>query len=361
VKHRPSGGAAKAALPDAPSFTLALLIGAAGGAVFYTLGLPLPWTLGAMAASAGMAIAGRGWLMPLPVREFARPVIGVMAGSAFTPAVAASLADWWPAILTMLAYTLVMLFLGWFVFRRFFRLDRTTAFFASAPGGLAELTLLGGSLGGDLRSLVLVHSVRVVAIVFSVPFILQAVSEGFHTPVLAPAASAPSPLLRDWAVLTACAVLGFVLGRRFKFPGGVMIPALLLSAVAHAAGLTHSAPPYWLVALVQIVIGSIAGSRFVDVRWRDMMRVLVGAIVWAMVLVGSAVCAAAIGSTYLERPMAVLLLAFVPGGMAEMTIISYAIGIEVAFVVTCQVCRIMAIYVTAPVIFGLLGRRRSTE
>jgi uncharacterized membrane protein AbrB (regulator of aidB expression) len=50
VKHRPSSGAAKAVLPDALSFMVALLIGAAGGAVFYTFGLPLPWTLGAMAA-----------------------------------------------------------------------------------------------------------------------------------------------------------------------------------------------------------------------------------------------------------------------------------------------------------------------
>jgi membrane AbrB-like protein len=135
-----------------------------------------------------------------------------------------------------------------------------------------------------------------------------------------------------------------------------MIPALVLSAAAHATGLTHSAPPYWLVALVQVIIGGIAGSRFVDVPWKSMVRVLVGALVWALVLVAGAVLAAGLAQLFLDLPLAALLLALMPGGMAEMTIISYAIGIEVAFVVTCQVCRIFGIYLSAPLLFRIIGQ-----
>ena len=63
---------------------VAFLIGVAGGGVFYVIGAPLPWTLGSLAAVALVAVSGGRWLMPAPVREFVRPVVGLLAGSAFT-------------------------------------------------------------------------------------------------------------------------------------------------------------------------------------------------------------------------------------------------------------------------------------
>jgi uncharacterized membrane protein AbrB (regulator of aidB expression) len=46
-------------------------------------------------------------------------------------------------------------------------------------------------------------------------------------------------------------------------------------------------------------------------------------------------------------------LAFAPGGMAEMAIIAYALGTEVAFVICCQVFRILLICLSVPVVFRL--------
>ncbi|WP_229729346.1 AbrB family transcriptional regulator [Agaricicola taiwanensis] len=337
-------------------FTIAMLVGALGGAAFYALGLPLPWTLGAMVASAVVSIAGHDFGVPLSVRDFARPVVGVMAGSAFSPAVIASLAAWWPAILVMLGYTLVTIFLGGLFFRKLVGLDRTTAFFASSPGGLAELTLLGGSLGGDLRSLVLIHSMRVVVTVFSAPFIVQFLSGLPVDRSKAVVAHATAMGITDGVILLACAVLGFLIGRRYRIPGGVMIPALVLSAIVHSLDLTASSPPDWLVAAVQVVIGSLAGSRFSGVRWAEMTKTMVGGFVWCLVLIAGAVVSAEICTLFLEPPAAALALAFMPGGMAEMTLIAYAIGFEVAFVVTCQVCRITFVFIISPVLYNQLSR-----
>ena len=111
--------------------------------------------------------------MPAPVRELARPVVGILAGSAFTPEVVASIGDWWGAIVFVAVYSLIVSALGWLFFRKLCRLDPVTAYFASTPGGLGELTLLGGALGGSMRTLVTIHAVRIVIVVFSVPFFLQ--------------------------------------------------------------------------------------------------------------------------------------------------------------------------------------------
>jgi hypothetical protein len=73
------------------------------------------------------------------------------------------------------------------------------------------------------------------------------------------------------------------------------------------------------------------------------------------VLLATAVGAAALGAMLFARPFAALVLAVAPGGMVEMTIISYALGIETAFVVTSQICRSFFVLTFAPLLFRLLG------
>ncbi|MGI0489987.1 AbrB family transcriptional regulator [Pantanalinema rosaneae CENA516] len=62
-------------------------------------------------------------------------------------------------------------------------------------------------------------------------------------------------------------------------------------------------------------------------------------LVWAASLLSLSAIVATLGPPLLGQPTGALLLAFAPGGTAEMTILSIAIGIEVAFVITCQVSR----------------------
>jgi membrane AbrB-like protein len=332
-----------------------LLIGAVGGAVFYLIGAPLPWMLGSLAAVALVAVAGGRWLVPAPVREVARPVVGILAGSAFTPEVVASIGEWWGAIVFVAIYSLVVSALGWLFFRKLCRLDPVTAYFASAPGGLGELTLLGGALGGSMRALVTIHAVRIVAVVFSVPFFLQWLLGSDLQGAMLPAQGTQDAALLDWLILIACGVAGFLAAKLVRMRGGAMIMAMLFSAGVHGTGLTEILPPNWLVALVQVVIGAVAGARFAGIRWLELRNTVLQAAVWACVLLATAVGAAALGAMLFARPFAAMVLAVAPGGMAEMTIMAYALGIEAAFVVTSQVCRLFFVLTLAPLLFRLLG------
>ena len=72
---------------------MTLALGIPGGALFYLLQLPLPWMLGAMAATTIAAISGvRVALMP-SLRLVFVAILGVMLGSAFTPEVVAGPGD----------------------------------------------------------------------------------------------------------------------------------------------------------------------------------------------------------------------------------------------------------------------------
>jgi membrane AbrB-like protein len=330
---------------------LAFGSGCIGGAIFKGLGFPLPWTLGSLTAAAAIAVVGLDWKLPSAARNAARPIIGVMAGSAFTVEVARSMAHWWQAILPLVAFLVLITLAGRVFFTRFCGFDRTTAFFASTPGGLSELTLLGAQYGGNIRQLVLIHSTRIITVVFLVPLAVRLLFDLEGGGRTGPVHASEVLSAVDWLVLLGCAALGYVIGRPLKVIGGVMVVPLILSAFVHGTGLTHLPPPSWLVALVQVVIGCIAGSRFAGVQWHEVRTSVVQGLAWTSIMLLAALAAAALCSTFVDASVPALLLAFAPGGIAEMTIVAFAMGIEVAFVVCCHVFRSIFLVAFAPTLY----------
>lgn len=61
---------------------------------------------------------------------------------------------------------------------------------------------------------------------------------------------------------------------------------------------------------------------------------------------------AALTAQVAGAPFSTLLLALAPGGMSEMTLITYALGLDVAFVALCQVLRSISTILLAPLVFG---------
>lgn len=334
---------------------LVLCIGAAGGALFRLLHLPLPWTLGAMFGSACLTFFLPRATLPGVFRDGARPVIGVMAGSAFTPAVTAAMAGQWPALLLLLVFFIVTTSLG-FLFFRSRGIDPKTALFSSMPGGLGEMTLLGSQFGADVRALVLIHSVRIVMVVTVVPFAISLlVGEivGRGAPVALSTSSLWGP---QGALLLACAVIGYLIGRPLRGFGGVMIAPLLLSAVLHATGVLEVSPPYFLVAAMQVVIGCITGARFVGVRIGEVKCVLGMALVWSAMLIGMAMLVARGVAHLMGLPPMALFLALAPGGFAEMSVIAVATGVETGFVIACHTFRVLYVLMVSPTLCRLLLR-----
>jgi membrane AbrB-like protein len=129
-----------------------------------------------------------------------------------------------------------------------------------------------------------------------------------------------------------------------------MILPMLLSAAAHGSGLTALAPPAWLVAAMQVVIGCITGARFAGVRWTEVWLAMLQGLGWTAILLLLAGVAAWLTAWVVGMPLPAMFLALSPGGFAEMSIIAFTIGIEVAFVVTCHVFRTLFVLLAAPLL-----------
>jgi membrane AbrB-like protein len=246
------------------------------------------------------------------------------------------------------------------VLRKGARYELPTSFFASVPGGLNDMTLIGGEMGGDERTIALSHTVRLVAVVSLLPVLMRsawAPAVTIKLPALSTALVSPSITTLDAAILLACAAAGPLLGRALRLPARFLVGPLLLSALAHMAG-TQARPPGALIAAAQVVVGAAVGCRFAGVRL-GAMRVTIG---WALVTTAlqlsvCSACAAAM-AYWTATPFPLLLLAYSPGGITELTLCAVALGMDSAFVATHHLMRILAITLGTPALFSLAGRVR---
>jgi uncharacterized protein len=339
---------------------LALGIGIGGALLFNALTLPLPFMLGPMALVTAAALTGAPLAMPQFLRRGTTPVIGVVLGSAFSPDVLSRIGHW-TVTASGLVVWLILCTAGSYVwFRRVAHYDRATAFFSSTPGGLAEMTLVGAQMGADVRVIPLVHSVRILIAVFTIPFWFRFTHE------LAPVSAAArigffEVPLADYLVLGACAVIGALVAGRLRLPSATLMGPLFLSATLHLTGITSSRLPFLLVAAAQVVIGTMVGTRFVGFPARRVGGIALHAAITAVFVLGLTVLFAEALSALTDFPIPGLILAFAPGGLTEMSLMALALQVDTAFVAGHHALRVILVTMVAPQVFLLLrwlqGRR----
>ena len=357
---RPAPDPGPAAFPEPPPerrallagrVLLALCLGAAGGAVASRFNLPLAWMIGAMVVTTVASAGGLPLTVPAWLRSAMIAVLGVMLGSAFSPDLPGEVARWLPSLAALPLYGVLTAALLWLYFRRIAGYDPVTAWFSGVPGGLSEMVVVGSAEGGDERTISLIHASRVLLVVSTLPlwFIF---TEGYvrQDPVAATEGllDIPAP---DLLLLAACIPVGMAGARLLRIPAARLTGPMILSAAVHLAGLTAWAPPGELVAIAQVVVGSAIGARFAGIGFRRILHTLVAAsgatILMLLVTVAFAVALGAL--TGLPAPL--LLLAFAPGGLAEMSLIALALGVDAAFVSTHHILRIGLLVILGPLLF----------
>ena len=338
------------------SMAVALTIGAAGGAVAAVMDLPLAWMIGALVATTVASAAGLGISVSLRLRAVMVAVLGVMLGSSFRPEILGQLASWAVTLTALIGFIGISGGLGVIYFRRFGGYDPITAFFAAMPGGLSEMVLIGSAMGGDARIISLTHAARILLVVLTLPFAFQFFAG--YEPALRPSSGPPILSLAafDVLILGACGVVGFLAANWLKIPAAPVVGPMLLSAAVHLVGVTDSGPPLELVAVAQVIVGASLGCRFSGVALALIGRTLVLAVGATLLLLTITIGFAVLLNALTGQPVSALILAFAPGGLAEMSLIALALAMDAAFVATHHIVRIFLIVVIAPTAFRWMRR-----
>jgi uncharacterized membrane protein AbrB (regulator of aidB expression) len=109
-----------------------------------------------------------------------------------------------------------------------------TARYASIPGALSSVLVLAATSAADLPRVALAQSVRIFILVALMPTILSLSGDGPGTgPPATPVTSTLPEIVATLA--TSAAVAGLLAA--LNVPGGVLLGAMVASAVLHGAGL----------------------------------------------------------------------------------------------------------------------------
>lgn len=315
--------------------------------VFHTLDLPLPWLLGPISACLIAALMGLKMRGIQRLNESMRTILGVAVGATLTPAVLLSLPSMWPTLLLVPLMTLAIGLVGIPYFLKVWKFDFPTAYYSAMPGGLQDMVLFGEKAGADVRTLSLIHATRVAVIVIILPFILKGLWDAdLTTPPGKPADTLP---VSQMALMLGCALIGWWAATRVNMFGASILGPLVATGILTSIGVIQFRPPVEAIWAAQFFIGMTIGGKYSGITLAEARRDLAAGLGFCLILmILTLVFVEAIYGFNLAPGMEAL-LAFAPGGQAEMTVLALIVGADIAFVATHHILRIFFVIMGAPI------------
>lgn len=337
------------------AIALALGLGAGGGFLAEMATIPLPWMLGPMIVCTVASIAGLPVKGPMPIRPIMVTVLGIMLGSGFAPEMLDRAGQWALSLSLLLVYVVVSAAATYPFFRKIAGYDRPTAYFAAMPGGLNEMMIVGKEMGGDDRRIVLTHASRILLTVLAIPIFFRLTTEIDMTDRSRFGVGLGEVAVRDYVLLTLC-ILGWPIAKALRIPAPLLVGPMMASAVLHLTGTTSAQPPTLIVNVAQWVMGTVIGCRFAGTARTEVLRVITMSVGSTAILLSVTAAFAILLHALGDVPISSAVLAYSPGGLAEMSLVALALGVDVAFVATHHVIRIVYVVIAAPLAYRHFAR-----
>ena len=321
--------------------------------VFHFLDLPLPWLIGPIAACLAAALAGFRMRAIAPVNTAMRTILGVAVGATFTPAILSSMAGMWVTLLLVPLMICCIAAVGVPYFQRLWGYDFPTSYYAAMPGGLQDMLAFGEEAGGNPRTLSLIHATRILVIVTTLPFVLQSFwSADLSNPPGVPVSDiAPAQLL----VMVICAGLGWYLANLVGLFGASILGPMICAGAAAMTQILTVRPPAEAIWAAQFFIGMTVGVKYSGITLLEVRRDVAAGLGYCLILLVITLVFVEIVYFAGLAPGREALLAFAPGGQAEMAVLALVVGADMAFVIAHHVFRIIVIIIGAPLLARFFG------
>lgn len=327
-------------------FITALGVAACGVGAFHILSLPLPWLLGPIFSCLIASLAGVPMRGNKMLGDGMRTILGVAVGATFTIPLLLSMGAMWPTLILIPVMVLAIGAVGVPYFQRLWGFDFPTSYYSAMPGGFQDMVLFGEEAGADVRALSLIHATRVMVIVAVLPFLLRwAWDADLSNPPGKPAASIP---LSQLALMVFCGLAGWQVAKWVGMFGASILGPLVLAAGFAFAGLLQYRPPAEAIWAAQFFIGMGVGAKYGGITMSEVRTYVTAALGFCVVLIVLTIIVAETIHLFGLAPAMETILAFAPGGQAELTVLALIVGADMAFVVAHHVLRIFVVIIGAP-------------
>lgn len=285
-----------------------------------------------------------------------RSSVGTLLGASVTATFLHLIVNSWGAVLVLAGSMVLTIGTGFVLLNRVFKVDGATALLSSIPGGIAEMSMMSERPGCDHLQVATTHLFRVALVVLTTPLIIGYL---FHVEIgNSDATDTASQVMSvsGWLLFALCVVAGVYLERQFKLKATALLIPFTLSAALHLSDLTDFQVPRFIIDLVQLVLGINLGSKFGNLNRSALHRVAVRALSLVITQIAIAMSLGVSAAELFSGDTITYILAFSPGGLAEMSIIAVALHAEAAFVAVIHLVRITAALIIAPILLARVER-----
>lgn len=317
---------------------LTLAIATSGGSIFWAIGMPLPFLTGSATATAVAAMMRKKLEVVLPLRMASLVLIGALLGSAVTPEALALLPRWPLTIAGLACAIFTTMAVGACYLERIHGYDRATARLSSTPGAITQVMALALESNADPRRVSIIQITRLAAILLLLPAAAALLGIQMSATINRPDAQV---MTLQVILVLACAAAGAWLFTQMRSPAPLIVGSMVAVAIIFGTGMVHTALPEWLLTIALVVIGSMIGINFGGTDLTMLADTVAAAC-------GSLAVCSLVALAW-AFPLALLLglspiqvwLAYAPGGVEISAIMAMSLGLDVAFVSSHHVIRVV--------------------
>jgi membrane AbrB-like protein len=345
-------------------YFIAFLCGVAGGAIFSFADMPIPWTLGPLAAVIFAKVVFKKELFwHSQLRNIGFVVLGYVMGSPFTPEAGQNILSQLPLIFFITLVTIALSLFFAFLLNRYTKFTLATVVLGSIPGGLAQVNAISEDIkDSDTSVVTLLQTIRVLVVVFFVPFIaLHGLADEFlHISKTAQTFSVGHiPLL--FLFFGASLASLFILQYRGVSPRYIIAPMLVTAALVLSG--IHAPPlPLPLIALAQIFIGLSLGVSIKVDKLKNWKTISFFGVLSVLGVIISSLFVSFLLSKTTSISLLTAFISIAPGGIAEMGVTAIAVNADLSMVIAFQLFRLLFILlILIPLTKYWLNARHKSE
>ena len=351
---------------------LYVVISGMGGFLLSFTGLPVGWMIGTL-LTATLLFMFKPKILKMSPNQKGIPkywmaigqcILGIELGQKMNDSVYYIFLENWLTITIMLLLSIIFSLISGLILWKFSDLDMLTSFFSTAPGGLSTIPGIAEEVGANTGVVSIAQTIRIFLVVLSIPlflsfWVIQPVEAVGNTDIVSIPFQTEHLLITAFLLGIAC--LGYYLGVFLKFPAPWLLGSMVAIAIVKSFSsvvIGYQLVAWWppeLIILSQVVIGASIGSRFQKEMFKGLKKTLAISFLSTIFLIVSMFICSYITARITELSFTTSVLAFAPGGIAEMTTTSVVLGADSTFVVAVQVLRVISVCVILPPFFRLLN------
>ena len=340
---------------DIINLILTLIIAILGGYLASKKKVPAAYMLGALFLVAIFNIFFNRAFLPNYFKFITQIATGTFIGSKFRSEDIKMLKKVIIPGMTMVVLMIAFSFLLSYLMSTFLGIDNLTSFFATAPGGIMDISLIAYDFKANTSQVALLQLIRLISVISFVPFFTKKCYERSNKKNISFEQEIKNEIKEEKSFLftVIVGIIGGIIGYFSHLPAGTMSCSMAL--VAYFNVKTHKAyMPLTLRKIIQSFGGALIGAK---VTLSDVIALKDLILPIILIVIGFCLMNVFVGFFLYKTTkfsLSTALLSASPGGMSDISLMAEDLGANGPQVASMQFLRAIFIVGVYPIIIKIL-------